>query len=417
MILLQLQESQGRGGSVAREITKVYIFMEGDRKYNVDVMVSLLRARLFDMGEIDTFLAKVVEGRVPRLVDFTENILRLSLFSEPIATALLPIEFAQTIDALTGLARLPGASPGVGLLLDTIRTAVKNQQQRNVLVVANGGSTKDKPQQSAPLTNKDAGSASAGGAIDDDHPAGLRESVCVLFEDWLRITVPGGAATRGDKPAVTFIARLIQQGMLRTDEVSARFFKIYTECAIRGASVSGEGDGGGVNYIGVDAFAKLIIVLLKNFSETTKMALLTKVLTSIIGVLARDHDQNKHMFNQKPYFRLICNLLCEVHATEETFHAQLYTAFSLALHQLRPALFPGFAFAWLELVSHRCFMPKLLVMKTPKSWGMLERLLVDLLAYIAPFMRMEVEVNDALRVLYKGTLRVLLVLVRMRGIK
>jgi CCR4-NOT transcription complex subunit 1 len=54
-------------------------------------------------------------------------------------------------------------------------------------------------------------------------------------------------------------------------------------------------------------------------------------------------------------------------------------------------------------------MPKLLLMKDPKGWQMLQRLLVDLFSYMSPFLR-NGEMPPPVRTLYKGTLRMLLVL-------
>jgi CCR4-NOT transcription complex subunit 1 len=35
-------------------------------------------------------------------------------------------------------------------------------------------------------------------------------------------------------------------------------------------------------------------------------------------------------------------------------------------HTLQPLFFPGFTFAWLSLISHRLFMPKLLLAENQK---------------------------------------------------
>jgi CCR4-NOT transcription complex subunit 1 len=70
---------------------------------------------------------------------------------------------------------------------------------------------------------------------------------------------------------------------------------------------------------------------------------------------------------------------------------------------------PGFAFAWLELISHRMFMPKLLLTKAQKGWPLFQRLLVELFKFLEPYLR-NAELSDPIRMLYKGTLRVLLVL-------
>lgn len=89
---------------------------------------------------------------------------------------------------------------------------------------------------------------------------------------------------------------------------------------------------------------------------------------------------------------------------------QILTAFCHTLHILRPSLSPGFSYAWLELVSHRVFLGRLLVaLPQQKGWVMYAQLLVDLFKYLAPFLR-NAELAKPVTLLYKGTLRVLLVL-------
>ncbi len=46
-----------------------------------------------------------------------------------------------------------------------------------------------------------------------------------------------------------------------------------------------------------------------------------------------------------------------------------------------------FSFAWLELVSHRSFMPKMLIVNGQKGWPYIQRLLVDLFQFMEPFLR------------------------------
>jgi CCR4-NOT transcription complex subunit 1 len=84
-------------------------------------------------------------------------------------------------------------------------------------------------------------------------------------------------------------------------------------------------------------------------------------------------------------------------------------AFASAFHVLQPSTAPGFAFAWLELISHRMFMPALLLAKLQKGWMLMHRLLVDLFTFMEPRLRRP-DLGDAVRLLYRGMLRVLLVL-------
>ena len=86
--------------------------------------------------------------------------------------------------------------------------------------------------------------------------------------------------------------------------------------------------------------------------------------------------------------------------------------FAEAFHALRPNRLPSFTFAWVELISHRTFMPKLLSVKGKnlvKCRTLLRDLLVDLFRFMEPFLR-NAQLTDSIRTLYRGTLRVLLVL-------
>ena len=70
---------------------------------------------------------------------------------------------------------------------------------------------------------------------------------------------------------------------------------------------------------------------------------------------------------------------------------------------------PGFAFAWLELVSHRIFLSDLLFMIGQKGWGIAHQLMIDLFLFLEAHI-CRVELTDAIKHLYKGALRALLVL-------
>jgi CCR4-NOT transcription complex subunit 1 len=55
------------------------------------------------------------------------------------------------------------------------------------------------------------------------------------------------------------------------------------------------------------------------------------------------------------------------------------------------------------------FMPKLLLTKAQKGWPLFQRLLTELFKFLEPYLR-NAELSEPIRMLYKGTLRVLLVL-------
>mmetsp|Transcript_114482 Transcript_114482/g.262649 ORF Transcript_114482/g.262649 Transcript_114482/m.262649 type:complete len:441 (-) Transcript_114482:59-1381(-) len=163
----------------------------------------------------------------------------------------------------------------------------------------------------------------------------------------------------------------------------------------------------------VDAYARLVVLLMK-FAEphTTKVAALTQALHVISRTLLRSADEKKERFNQRPFYRLLLNLLIAVTTPDpqvEPIQFQLLAAFCTTFMTLSPKRVPSFAFAWLELISHRVFMPKLLNSTNHKGWLMFQRLLLQLLHFLEPSLR-RVQLSEPIQVLYKGTLRVLLVL-------
>ncbi|KIK34511.1 hypothetical protein CY34DRAFT_17670 [Suillus luteus UH-Slu-Lm8-n1] len=54
---------------------------------------------------------------------------------------------------------------------------------------------------------------------------------------------------------------------------------------------------------------------------------------------------------------------------------------------LRPTYYPGFALSWLCLVSHRLFMPKLLLSENREGWSAFHKLLLSLFKFLAPFLK------------------------------
>jgi len=94
-----------------------------------------------------------------------------------------------------------------------------------------------------------------------------------------------------------------------------------------------------------------------------------QVLGIVAGVLLQDHDTRHSEFQQLPYHRIFIMLFLELNTPEpilEAINHQVLTAFCHTLHILRPAKAPGFAYAWLELVSHRVFIGRMLAI-TPQQ--------------------------------------------------
>ena len=89
------------------------------------------------------------------------------------------------------------------------------------------------------------------------------------------------------------------------------------------------------------------------------LSLLKRILRVISGALVRSAAARGEQLNARPYYRLFLGIIAELApafpADPQADPAPLsYIAMvALVLEELQPARVPGFAFPWLELISHR----------------------------------------------------------------
>ncbi|SCP04373.1 CCR4-NOT transcription complex subunit 1, putative [Plasmodium ovale] len=163
---------------------------------------------------------------------------------------------------------------------------------------------------------------------------------------------------------------------------------------------------------GIDALAKMIVCMMKmvDSQQIPPFQLFQRVMNVYCRIVVYESRRNVNHFNQRPYFRLFLSILIEMDKNEKSIE-QSYTKCMLALGYylsiLNPIRVPRFVFAWLELISHKLFLPKIL--RTPKGWSMYSKLLVYLLEFLYLFLK-NTYLTSSIRLLYRGTLRTLLIL-------
>jgi len=137
-----------------------------------------------------------------------------------------------------------------------------------------------------------------------------------------------------------------------------------------------------MDYSYIDAFSKLIVIILRTDVNIKKNEVLERICDSILIVLTKYHE-NVEGFNQRPFFKLLLNLIYDIKRPEYSFEdnevLNLFTMFVKLFDKLQPIKYPGFSFAWLELVSNRYFMPTLLA--NHEYWINFHVLILHLLKY------------------------------------
>ncbi|XP_019755712.2 CCR4-NOT transcription complex subunit 1 isoform X2 [Dendroctonus ponderosae] len=396
---------------VTKLVTRCLIETREEQRYNLEAVDTLIKASLVNVPQYDLALAQVLEANFNYIgQNFAIQLVEHFLINErPAQFSGQEFEFPNTVDFLVKIQNHTRQPPdGLNTILDLLR---QNQD-----------STFCGDRSIGPTVHIHSGILQVRTPNYED-PPGLVDKTEYLIREWINIytTHQGRDST---KSFSVFVHQMNLHGILKTDDLITRFFRLSTQICIDTCyrilcdkSTLNSTGGRSKCYHTLDAFVRLVALLVKHSGEssntTTKVQLLNKVLGIVAGVLLQDHDNRLGEFHQMPYQRVFTMLFLELNAPEpvlEALNFHVLTAYCHTFHILRPAKAAGFCYAWLELISHRVFIGRMLA-TTPqqKCWPLYSQLLVDLFKYLAPFLR-NAELAKPVTMLYKGTLRVLLVL-------
>ncbi|XP_036201396.1 CCR4-NOT transcription complex subunit 1 isoform X8 [Myotis myotis] len=385
LVLKALQDGRAYGSPWCnKQITRCLIECRDEYKYNVEAVELLIRNHLVNMQQYDLHLAQSMENGLNYMaVAFAMQLVKILLVDERSVAHITEADLFHTIETLMRInAHSRGNAPeGLPQLMEVVRSNYEAMIDR-----AHGG----------PNFMMHSGISQAS---EYDDPPGLREKAEYLLREWVNLYHSAAAGRDSTKAFSAFVGqvellerKMHQQGILKTDDLITRFFRLCTEMCVeisyRAQAEQQHNPAANPTmirakcYHNLDAFVRLIALLVKHSGEATntvtKINLLNKVLGIVVGVLLQDHDVRQSEFQQLPYHRIFIMLLLELNAPEhvlETINFQTLTAFCNTFHILRPTKAPGFVYAWLELISHRIFIARMLA-HTPQQKGTLRVLLV-----------------------------------------
>ena len=430
--LIAILEALAEGcSSLSKDVTTWVTYApmnsEEERKLHRTVLLLLVRSKLVIISELDAFIARSIEGgRNGVWVEFALHFARTAVH-ERITS---PSEIPSIIDAFTKMAsKQTNYKKSVNKLLDELRGT------KNETVADSAKAAQPPPAPASPavvdgseglgVSDVAAKAAEALALAARNDPPQTRQSVTHLLDYWIRVynESPGN-----EKAYAQYLQLLQQHGVGKSEENSERFFRVSTELVIeavlKSATPPESGTGASVlHYNVVDAYAKLVALLFKYMNSgggmekvaAQRINLLNKVLGITVRCLMSASESAKtsgQKFDQRPWFRLLLNLIQDLNLPDpqlDSISLQILGVFGSALHVVQPCVLPSFSFAWLELVSHRMFLPNLLLAKGQKGFGLAHQLLIDLFTFLHPYLQ-KGELDSSIRELYKGVLRVLLVL-------
>ncbi|WAR11775.1 CNOT1-like protein [Mya arenaria] len=371
-----------------------------EHRFNLEAVDILIQSQLVNLNSYDMYLFQLMESdRNGVAITFAMQLVQRYCVDDKRSGQITEADFANTIEFLSYFAGKSRQLPaGLTNLLENLRQTptTGGGGEFGMLDRAPGGGGPTFMMQSG-ITQ----------AREIEDPPGLHEKTEYLLREWVNMYHSPAAGRDSTKAFSAFVQQMHQQGILKTDDLITRFFRLCTEMCVdlcyRALSEQTHNSGlvRAKCFHTLDAFVRLITLLVKHSGDTansvTKINLLNKVLGIVAGVLLQDHEVRKTEFQQLPYHRIFIMLFIELNAPDIILENINFQA-------------PGFCFAWLELISHRVFVGRMLAL-TPqqRAWGMYAQLLIDLFKFLHPFLR-NAELTKPIHFLYKGTLRVLLVL-------
>lgn len=406
------------------------------------VLIYLLKAGLLPPTSIDEYFSQSMDGgRNLIVVELALTIVKHCVI-ENIATTY---DFAKVFDSVS---RMNPSNPNVRKQLQKWLTDLKALSAAKEEEKKLGGGAGPRSGSSPALNPAAMASMTSGTPLppaDSSSHLIAKEHVVTLLERWLAIW-----SSNSDQFYSQYLQVIQQFGALKTEESADRFFRLATEICVEACLKTAKPSASGQSQHPVqltltvmDALAKLFLLLIRvadkeasasnaasgtpspatiENSISIRANILLRILSSVTRVLTDAHNKGQSQsqtsgtvpFDQRPFHRLLLNLVNELGPSEPKVEQSLVfipllTVYTKAFLTIGPDTAPGFAFGWLNIISHPNFMPHLLLSKERKGWPLMHKLLMTLLLFLKPFLQ-NIQMNDAIRRLYKETLRVLLVL-------
>ncbi|KAI8897671.1 CCR4-Not complex component, Not1-domain-containing protein [Globomyces pollinis-pini] len=361
-----------------RELKEWFLYYEDDRKYDVEITVDLFRSRILAPTELDMQLARQVETRSDQVIQFTIDLIRELCISQPL---YLYTEFQFCIATLQNINHNSDMRDRVSSLIDELENF----------------KTVTSPAQPFSSSKTDS--------------ANIKILMERMFKEWIQLYAHPSSNVESQ---LKFSNLLFEQITKGADSLPI-FFRVALEYSLFASTPPKDLQVVESSFLEIDAFAQMLVYFLLHQDDSLdggRLKLATKCFSYIALILVNVHEKSNINFYQKPLYRLFSSILNELQSNEEelgTSYIEILVVISNVFHTVKPTFLPGFAFSWVQLISHRHFLSPLLTSDNQQHWPVYHRLIVDMLEFLFPLLTQD-QMNNVTRVLYRASLRVLLIL-------
>lgn len=365
----------------SQQIRNLFHQHPGDHYLNINLIKALLPTDLLDWRSIDTAMANVLRERKEGSIEFLEQLMDATLLNDsPLA---LYSDFVQSLEeAWTWITEAPELPAG---------------QHFKAKVL---GSPSDAQLKLSP----------------EDAARRQQDQMDYVFDEWVHLC---GHPFASEKSHRIFIQQMRSCGTITTKEDFFLFIRRAMDKSTDAFELAMHaGEGWTEGYRAIEALVRMIVIFLRSHDEegdgsSGRTAFMDSILALGVLVLNIHHVKRAEAFNQRVFYRFFALLLLEVSSLAEDFpevdRNRILLRFASRLYDLRPAIYPGFTFGWISLVSHRAFLSAMLHMPNNAGWAPFTNLLCQLLSYLGELIK-PFEISSLGKELYQGVLKLLVIL-------
>lgn len=374
----QLSKDIGTWATYAPTTTEI------QRKLHRTVLLLLLRSNLLQVAELDLYLCKQIDqGGNTDWLEFTMAFIRTALLEKIVNPKDLPNVMKVFNSLSTGSSHSNQISQLLSLIQE-VNNANANMEEKgrstpeNVVATVSGLNAlvgkPDKPtyQQSSSISvdsfNNLAGATRRAfdsiQSISSKDPSNLNQQVMLLLDGWMRLNNNDGAS----KNALQYVQLLQQNGIGKNEEQTERFFRVSTDILVKAvlqtAKVEESKTQGQtvpskiLDYKFIDSYGKLVSMLVRHLNAggaaeqvaTQRISLLNQILGITMRTMMADYERaqrDKIVWDQRPWFRLLLNLVMDLNSPSSTLDPISYgilSVFGSAFHVVQPLVIPGKSF-------------------------------------------------------------------------
>ncbi|KAK4145258.1 CCR4-Not complex component, Not1-domain-containing protein [Dichotomopilus funicola] len=367
------------GPIISEQIRQLFHQQPGQLFLNLPLINALLPTDLLDWRSIDAATAKLLQQRKEGTIAFLEQLMDLTLLNDsPLA---LYADFVRSLEEawswITEDPDVPGAARFKSKILAPAPELPPhlNQQELDTIQL---------------------------------------DQMDYVFEEWIHLCNNRFAT---EKSAMIFVQQMHSRGVVSNKDDFLLFTRHALDKSVERFEQTLQAGGGLTEaYQPIESLVRMILIFVKSHTDgehSSSVAFLGSVLSLGVLVLNNHHLKRGDGFNQRVFFRFFSLILHEVadlapHLAERDYQ-QIILTFANRLYDLRPALYPGFTFAWADLLIHRSFLPVILRLHDEAGWAPFTKLLTQFFVHLGELLK-PLSVSTLAKGMYHGALRLLSVL-------